>query len=206
MNLSISKVSINKGVLGYPSTRKGIVMKITSIMLSLAALLFTTNVSAEETCSSSPYKLIDNTFKFGMTRAQAAESIVRAYGSKGFIVPNKDLVIFKFTKPVKNLEAIAALIVNNKVVRIMYTYDEGFMRSLGGLVPSFKLLFGKLNEKYGTPNGSNPEDGRVWWSRPGQDQMTLIGKEPMTLQVRFDCDSLEEIQRKKQADSVEFGI
>jgi hypothetical protein len=181
-------------------------MKITSIMLSLAALLFTTNVFAEETCSRSPYKLIDNAFKFGMTRSQAAESIVQAYGSKGFIVPNKNLVLFKFTKPVKNLEAIAALIVNDRVVRIMYTYDESFMRSLGGLVPSFKLLFGKINEKYGSPNGSNPEEGRVWWSRPGIDQMTLIGKEPMTLQVRFDCDVLESNLRQKQAESAEFGI
>jgi hypothetical protein len=181
-------------------------MKITSIMLSLMALLFTTNVSAEETCSSSPYKLIDNSFKFGMTRAQAAESIVRAYGSKGFIVPNKDLVIFKFTKPVKNLEAIAALIVGDRVVRIMYTYDESFMRSLGGVVPSFKLLFGKVTEKYGSPDGTNPDEGRVWWARPGIDQMTLIAKEPLTLQVRFDCDVLESNVRQKQAETAEFGI
>lgn len=191
---------------GVLTTRKGIVMKITSIMLSLAALLFTTNVFAEDTCSSSPYKLIDSTIKFGMSRSTATSALKRAYGSKGFIVPNDQMVVFKFMTPVNNLEAIVGLIVNDKVVRIMYTYDENFMRKHGGLVPVLKLLLGRMQEKYGSPDDSDASEGKVWWLRKGIDQMTLIAKEPMTLQIRIDCDILEAAERAKQAESVRFGL
>ena len=119
-------------------------MKITHILIAFAVLLSASVALAEEACKATPYKLLDHTVSIGTDSTTAEATIRRAFGGKGLIRTQNNLIIVKFITPYNNLDEIIYMSIGGKVTRILFSYHNNFQAKFGGLVETFKVLMEKL--------------------------------------------------------------
>lgn len=186
-------------------------MKITHILIAFAVLLSAPLALAEETCKSTPYKLLDGTVSIGTNHKTAESKVRRAFGGKGLITtPKENLILVKFLTPHNNLDEIVYMSIGGKITRILFSYHNDFQAKFGGLVETFKVLMEKLKGTYGDFDDRSFDKAKgkatFIWPRKGGASLTLIATEPNGLVLRVDCDALEDELKAKQAGSANFGF
>lgn len=173
--------------------------------------LFVSSSFAEPICKNSPFSLVDSTVAFGAStkRARSAIRTFRKRGGKK--IEHKNLTIYEFRKPHKNLDKIVYFTLGDKVTRIMYYYHEDFMMKLGGRMNALTTMLEKLVEKHGKADdvAVKKEEGRVeatWNSQKGASLRVIATDSDGSLAMRIDCDELEEHINAQTKKSVNFGF
>lgn len=173
--------------------------------------LFVSSSFAEPVCKNSPFSLIDSTVTFGASTKQARSAINTFRKLGGKKVEHKNLTIYEFRKPHKNLDKIVYFTLGDKVTRIMYYYHEDFMLKLGGRMNALTTMLEKLVEKHGKADdvAVKKEEGRVeaaWNSQKGASLRVIATDSDGSLAMRIDCDELEEHINAQTKKSVNFGF
>lgn len=182
-----------------------------TLLSTLVLSFFFTSLSfAEPTCKNSPFSLIDATIKFGSTtkKARTTKAFRRRGGKK---LEHKNLTIYEFRKPYKNLSRIVYFTLNDKVTRVMYSYHEDFMLKLGGRVQALTVMLEKLVEKHGKADDVDvdKQKGRieaVWNTRKGASLRVIADDSDGSLMMRIDCNELEDAINKQTKKTVNFGF
>lgn len=184
-------------------------MKLFAICLCLFFSLPT--AFAENLCSKSKYKLLDNTIKFGTTLKSAEKTARKKFKRKSEIMSQNQLVLVVFKKPVKNVKQYAYYSIGGKVTRQIFVYDQEFMSTFGGPVETLKILLEKAVEKYGKAEDVdvNREEGKItaYWKADNGLVFRIIAQDSdSSIMMRYDCESLEEEIKKQKAKNANFGF
>jgi hypothetical protein len=179
------------------------------LLISLS--LISSPALAEDNCSKSKYKLLDDTIPFGTTQANTLTKLQAKYTGKGrAFSPGQNFVVVEFSKPVNNLKSIAYRFTGGVMTRVMFEYSIEFISSLGGTMSLFKALYPKLKEKYGehddVENIQEDDQARFAWNENNGLSMHLIITGYTSVSFRFDCDSLERTKEQEATKSANFGF
>lgn len=186
---------------------------ILSLLLSLS---FLSPAFADEapTCKDNPFPLLDHTLKFGVSKSEAKKLLKKALGSKAIIrEDNTQPVIFvNIMGEYKNLDTMVFFFTNNRLTRALFSYSGDFMTSLGGHVPTYKAVSQKIKDKFGAANNvdvSDTKNGKavLTWEQKGAS-LRVIGQDKPSpaVQMRVDCDALEDYLQNKAKNSANFGF
>jgi hypothetical protein len=186
------------------------------LSLVLVSSLLAGSVSAAP-CSNSPFKLLDDVVAYGDSFTTAKRNLERRFSSRGLVVePRAGMLVATFErKPYKNLKQVIVLTQNGKVTRIMFSYADDFMRNFGGPTGTFNALFPKLNDKYGAPDETSYDDAEdkaklIWREKSKKGDtlstMLVIAGDRNGIDLRFDCDALENEIANSAAKSANFGF
>lgn len=175
----------------------------------LLSLVLVSPALAKDACENTTYKLLDDTFSFGDDAKSAFKKASERFkGSTGHVIPIQDNLFKVMLRNHKTLESILVFSIDGRVTRIMYTYSQEFLQSLGGVVGAADILIPKLRDKYGFLDGDaervSENKVKAQWPLNNGARMIIILEKDISL--RFDCEALEEALRKKKAKSVDFGI
>ena len=197
----------------YQNTHRVKEIPMCKLLLStlMLSVIFSSISFAEPTCENSPFSLIDSTIKFGST-TKKARSAVRTFRKRGGKkLEHKNLTVYEFKKPYKNLSRIVYFTLNDRVTRVMYYYHEDFMLKLGGRVSALTAMLEKLVEKHGKADDVDVDKkkGRieaVWNSRKGAGLRVIADDADGSLSMRIDCNELEDQINAKTKKTVNFGF
>lgn len=190
-------------------------MSIKTLMFSLllaSSLVSISTAKPKSTCASgSKYTLLDTSVPFGLTTDQTVSKAKRAF--KGASVRKVATgVMVNFKRPYKNLDTIMFFTNNGVVTRILFSYHNNFIQSLGGLKDSMMILLKKLVDKYGKADNVNTDEAKskgkvsATWNQNAGMSMAFIAQDPSSLLLRFDCDVLEAELQQEASKNANFGI
>jgi hypothetical protein len=201
-----------RGNLSKPPQTKGLLVKIKTLLLTLALSLSFTVAQATPTCSSTKYKLVYDGVSFNETENGAYRKLKRTFGRKAHVRKVQGNIMVAFKKPYKNLDTIAYSLQNGRVTRIIFSYHNNFIASLGGLKDSLMTLLKASVEKYGKADNVDTSEvktsGKISavWAEDNGGQLIIVGKDPSTLIVRVDCNALEKHLQEEATKSANFGF
>lgn len=182
---------------------------LTAFLLSLT--LSTSALAKGNTCSSTKYKLIDDTVSFGMNIKDAERALKRKYGRKATIIsPQTGLLAVMFKKaPVNNLSKIIYLAKDGKVTRVLFTYASSFIRTFGSNADMAVLMLSKLKERYGDFKDINQDKAKdkvtISWAEHGGAMLQLMADND-DVDLRIDCDALEREISAEASKKANFGF
>lgn len=179
-------------------------------ILSLLLLFTASSAFADSTCSSTKYVLLNNTVSFGMTIEQAKSALERKYKGKANVLsPKEGFLVVAFHNPQNNVSRMVLFAINGKITRQLFTYSDQFIRKFGGNAEMFVAMVGKLTEKYGERAGQSfdqDEDKATFnWSRQGGATLQVMASKS-TVDLRIDCDDLEDQIKAQTTKSANFGF
>lgn len=173
-------------------------------LISLTA--FTAQAHAQDSsCKGSKFKRLTDIVKFG----DSLKSAKSALGKHGHVIERDGVLMTTFRKPISNIGKMVVLTTGGRVTRILYTYDVKFVRQFGGGADFLKVIVKKLAETYGVHDrvDQNDTDAAVIWVQPSIATLHLKASDDTPdIDIRIDCDALEEEQRKKAASGANFGF
>lgn len=184
-------------------------MKLLKILMLFVVMSVSAPLLASPTCSKTKYKLLDKTVSFGMSLGRAEEALKAKYQSQARIFQQRNFLIVDFHRPVNNLGKIFYLAINDKITRIMFSYSNDFTVNFGGTDNLFSAVFEKMQGAYGKAKDASYDDdaskAKVFWGSDNGAVLQLIGDNE-TIEVRVDCNALEEEAKAQRAKSVNFGF
>ncbi len=166
---------------------------------------------AKGVCSTSKYKILDDTIAFGTTQNNTLSQLEAKYGKKGRVFsPGQNYVVVEFSKPHNNIKRIAYMFTGGVMSRVMFEYSTEFISSLGGTMGLFKALYPKLKDKYGEHNNMSSDEendqARFEWYEDGGLAMNLIITGHSDVTFRFDCNEVERKKHEEATKSANFGF
>ncbi len=182
---------------------------------------------AKGVCSTSKYKLLDDTIDFGTTQAKTLSQLRAKYQHKNNVavyqwdykgrpsiifVPGQTFVVVQFMR-VQDLRVskqIIYMFTAGVMTRVMHRY------SFFTPEETLKALYLEQTAKYGEPNSTTIypynttllyyEEGRYEWSEDGGLELNLLVSEE-AVSIRFDCVALERVKESKATTkSANFGF
>lgn len=175
----------------------------TLLLGPLALVLAVPALTQAAPCSTSTYiKVMPAKIEFGMSRAQVS----RARKLKK-IVEKDDNVIYKVEDSTGPYSYITVRYLKDQAIRVLSTYREDVIKSLGGASPAIKQIAPKFVQQFGA-NAEVTERGKgaqMAWPDNGGATLFFLA-DPSSVQVRVDCDALETSISAKAAEGLELGF
>ena len=183
-----------------------------NILFSISLMaIFVSPALAQDTCSKSKFKLLDNSIPFGTPEGKVEALVKKNFGRNAVVVkPRADLIAVAFTKPYKNFDRIIFLTRGGVVTRVLFGYAKSFTSSLGSATDVLKIMLPKLREKYGEHDDLNVDESEskatFVWAEDGGATLSFIIGDNTGPDLRFDCDALEREAHKKAKNNANFGF
>jgi hypothetical protein len=182
-------------------------MKLSIVILTL--LLSTPTAYGKVTCKSSPYKMVDTGVPFGTPTKNIKKLAKKSFKKANIQFQNHENVVFvAFNPPYKNMDKIAYFSIDGVVTRILFGYHKSMIQRFGGTVEALKAMLTKLKSQYGEGEVKSEGSSKVsiTYSSNGASLTLIADDSDKTIMLRYDCDSLEEEIRAKQAKNTNFGF
>ena len=173
---------------------------------------FTSNSFAKHECDSSSYASVMPDHKgisFGLSVSAAKTAVNALYKGTGSIKSDDaGITISLRSAHQKVFDQIYVGLTNGVVTRLAWSYSNGFQRKMGGPSDALMAILTKLKDKIGPARDTDKVDKgiKVMWEAKQGLSLTVIGKDPFSLFMNFECESLAESEKSKIRDATNMGF
>jgi hypothetical protein len=146
---------------------------------------------------------------FGMSASSAKKAAKALYRGKGSVKSNDSGITIDIRSAhQKVFDQVYIGLTNGVVTRFAWSYSNGFQRKMGSPRDALLAILTKLKDKVGTAqNTGEVEKGvKILWSVKQGLSLTVIGKDPFSLFMNFECESLAESEKSKIRNSTNMGF
>ena len=148
---------------------------------------------------------------YGMSAVKAKRVLRKMYKStgKGTVTPTKQGITVDIRRAHQKIfDQVYIGLTNGVVTRMAWSYSNSFQAKMGGSGDAFASILTKLKEKVGGAGDVSKENNqyKFTWSEQGGLSLVVLGKDPNSIFMSFNCDALSRAKLTEIRESTNMGF